>query len=462
MAAGRRGRRFAARRHADSDARRRRPPTARPSCRGDAPAVSGRRCPATRSSSTDRSGRDRIRHTAQYLERIGAVGTLTSRTLEVEPAPDRPRSAARGTAARRRARRSRRVLPEPEAGLAAGILIGLRDRVDRDLAAAFTTAGVSHVVAISGWNIAIVAAAIAAMAGRLGRRRRSVVTILAIVAYVAFAGRIGVGRPGRADGRRRPARARDAAARVGPRPPSAGRRRSCCSPTRHSIGDAGLPALVARDGRADRLGDAARPRWIESPGAAACPRWLAESLGVSLAAQAATLPIILVVVRSARGPVAGRQPRRRPARGPGDGRRRRRAGRRARGQLAGAPPIVGACSAAPGWVILRILVAIVEAAAGLPFASVTLTPPFDVVAAVVAAAAIAGAHLVACADGADAVAPPPARRRSPAPPAAAPGRAPAAATGRSRDAAAAIAAPRRRRRGRRRRRRCRGRPASLA
>ena len=50
------------------------------------------------------------------------------------------------------------ALPEPEAGLAAGILIGLRDRVDRDLAAAFTTAGVSHVVAISGWNIAIVAA----------------------------------------------------------------------------------------------------------------------------------------------------------------------------------------------------------------------------------------------------------------------------------------------------------------
>src|SRR4029079_17588706 len=43
-------------------------------------------------------------------------------------------------------------------------------------------------VAISGWNIAIVAAAIGAMAGRLGRRRRSVVTIVAIVAYVAVAG----------------------------------------------------------------------------------------------------------------------------------------------------------------------------------------------------------------------------------------------------------------------------------
>ena len=60
-------------------------------------------------------------------------------------------------------------MPEPEAGLAAGILIGLRDRVDRDLAAAFTTAGVSHVVAISGWNIAIVAATVA----RARRRHRA-------------------------------------------------------------------------------------------------------------------------------------------------------------------------------------------------------------------------------------------------------------------------------------------------
>src|SRR6476619_773275 len=96
----------------------------------------------------------------QYLERIGAVGTLESRTLTVVAAPDDP--GRRLEALRRGAGDAlTRVLPEPEAGLAAGILIGLRDRVDRDLAAAFTTAGVSHVVAISGWNIAIVAGAIA-------------------------------------------------------------------------------------------------------------------------------------------------------------------------------------------------------------------------------------------------------------------------------------------------------------
>ena len=99
-----------------------------------------------------------------YLERIGAVGTISARSIEVAPRPvdaahvveDARQTAATALAA---------ALPEPEAGLAAGILIGLRDRVDRDLAAAFTTAGVSHVVAISGWNIAIVAAAVAAVAG---------------------------------------------------------------------------------------------------------------------------------------------------------------------------------------------------------------------------------------------------------------------------------------------------------
>jgi predicted membrane metal-binding protein len=69
-----------------------------------------------------------------------------SRTLRIEPSPDdlgrRLEQLRRGAAEALAG-----VLPEPEAGLAAGILIGLRDHVDRDLAAAFTTAGVSHVVA---------------------------------------------------------------------------------------------------------------------------------------------------------------------------------------------------------------------------------------------------------------------------------------------------------------------------
>src|SRR6185369_13261577 len=115
-----------------------------------------------------------------YLARIGAIGTLRADALELLPADGTlaqilegfRRSAADGLD---------RSMPEPEAGLAAGVLIGLRDRVDRDLAAAFTTAGASHVVAISGWNIAIVASTLAALAGSVRRRRRALLTTAGIV-----------------------------------------------------------------------------------------------------------------------------------------------------------------------------------------------------------------------------------------------------------------------------------------
>jgi competence protein ComEC len=322
----------------------------------------------------------------EYLARIGAAGTLTVRSLEVVPAADDPwrrletlrRGAADALAG---------VLPEPEAGLAAGILIGLRDRVDRDLAAAFTTAGVSHIVAISGWNIAIVAAAIATLAGGLGRRRRSVVTVVAIVAYVCFAGAsasvvraammAGVvllaresGRAGRAAGAlgwaatlllvADPGLIRDAGFQLS------------------SLATAGLIAW------ATPMTD-----WIDRVGRGRVPRWLAESLGVSLAAQAATLPIVLVsfgrlailspLVNLAVVPLVA------PAMGVG-------LVALAAGiavQL-GMPAAVGAILAAPGWVILRILVAIVQVAASLPFASLTLEPPFDLAVAGLAVAGLAG------------------------------------------------------------------------
>ena len=257
-----------------------------------------------------------------YLARIGAVGTLTSRTLELEPGSDDPgrrleairRGAAEGLAV---------VLPEPEAGLAAGILIGLRDRVDRDLAAAFTTAGVSHVVAISGWNIAIVAAAIGAASGRLGRRRRSIVTVVAIVVYVAFAGgspsvvraalMAGVVLLARESGRagRATAALGWAATLLLLADPVPDRR-------------CGVPAVVARDRGADRVGDAVdrtdrrRHAGPVAAGDQREPRRVARGPGRDA-------PDHPRLVRPAGDPVADRQPRRRAARRAGDGGRARRA-----------------------------------------------------------------------------------------------------------------------------------------
>jgi competence protein ComEC len=63
------------------------------------------------------------------------------------------------------------LVPEPEAALGAGILLGVRSSISPEINDAFATAGLTHVVAISGWNIAIVAAIVLALVRPLGRVR---------------------------------------------------------------------------------------------------------------------------------------------------------------------------------------------------------------------------------------------------------------------------------------------------
>ena len=83
-------------------------------------------------------------------------------------------------------------MPEPEASLGAGILLGVRAGIDPAIRDAFAVAGLSHVVAISGWNVAIVVALIAAATQRLrerfGPRLPAVVAMLAVAGYVALVG----------------------------------------------------------------------------------------------------------------------------------------------------------------------------------------------------------------------------------------------------------------------------------
>jgi competence protein ComEC len=335
----------------------------------------------------DVDGRPRARPDSpygDYLARLGAWGTLDARALAVR---DRPVDPGRVLEHARRDAGDAltRVLPEPEAGLAAGILIGLRDRVDREVAGAFTTAGVSHIVAISGWNIAIVAAAIGAVSGRIGRRRRAIITSLAIVAYIVFAGASpSVLRAGAMAGvvlvARETGRASRAAAALGwaivlllladpGLVADAGFQLS-------SLATAGLIAWATP--LSERLGSLAGGR---------VPRWLAESLGVSLAAQAATLPVVLAAfgrlsviapaVNLAVVPLVA------PA--------------MAAGVVAlfggilvvfGAPGTIGSMLAAPAWVALRLIIGIVDAGAALPFASVTVEPAVGVAAGLASAGLI--------------------------------------------------------------------------
>jgi competence protein ComEC len=81
-----------------------------------------------------------------------------------------------------------RVLPAPAGGLAAAIVIGLRERVDERLAADFTATGLGHVVALSGWNVAITMAVADRFAKRFPAKRRRPLLVVVAIAYGLFAG----------------------------------------------------------------------------------------------------------------------------------------------------------------------------------------------------------------------------------------------------------------------------------
>ena len=81
-----------------------------------------------------------------------------------------------------------RMIPAPAGGLAAAIVVGLRERVDERLADAFTATGLGHVVALSGWNVAITMAVAERALRRFALRRRRLALIGIALIYGLFAG----------------------------------------------------------------------------------------------------------------------------------------------------------------------------------------------------------------------------------------------------------------------------------
>jgi competence protein ComEC len=317
-----------------------------------------------------------------YLRGIGVSATLHARALRI---------AARGSdgpaAWLERIRQTAgdalaTALPEPAAGLAAGIVVGLRDRVDRGLAADFTTAGVSHVVAISGWNIAIVAGAVMAPASRARRRRRAILAIATIVLYTLFAG---------------------ASASVVRAAAMASVALLAREAGRPAVAAAGLgwavtilvvadPSMAGDPGfQLSVLGTAGLIAWADPLEArlrrladGRLPGALAESLAISLAAQAATLPVVLATFGrlSTVAPLVNLVvvPLVPPAMAAC---LLALAGGAA--VLAGLPDIVGVALGAPAWALLSVAIASVRLGAGLPGASLAIDAPVDGLAGAAAA-----------------------------------------------------------------------------
>lgn len=364
---------------------------------------------------------------AGFLESRGAVGTLKGHALRLLGSEGGFTAAVEGLRWGLDEALSR-AIPEPEAGLASGILIGLRERVSRQTADDFTITGLTHVVAISGWNIALVAGIATAMlrATGLGRRARSFIVIVAIVAYTVLAGaEASVIRAAVMGGvvivARESGRPSSAAAALG---------LACwglllAQPA--MIDDIGLQLSLAATAGLLALGGPAEAA-VKRVTRRQAPRWLEETLGVSLAAQLATLPLILLhfgrlslispLANLLVAPVV-------PLAMLGA----------AVGTLVG-PLIVGPLSAllaAPlllaSWLPLTLMTRGASILAQVPLANVELRPPFDLVGAALAL----GALVLALRRTRRPVGPSPPRPWQPPPaPASAPGgrrRAPAAMVG---------------------------------
>src|SRR5574339_227983 len=82
-----------------------------------------------------------------------------------------------------------RLFPDPESSLMAGILLGVDTGLTRELQDAFKNTGTAHIIAISGFNISIIARLFMTFFSRfLGARRGALLAIIGIVFYTILVG----------------------------------------------------------------------------------------------------------------------------------------------------------------------------------------------------------------------------------------------------------------------------------
>jgi competence protein ComEC len=79
-------------------------------------------------------------------------------------------------------------VPQPEAGYLAGILVGAKGNVSAELKDAFARTGTSHIVAISGYNITIIATLLMIVMAPLGVRRAYWISVAVIILFTILVG----------------------------------------------------------------------------------------------------------------------------------------------------------------------------------------------------------------------------------------------------------------------------------
>ncbi|GEM_PF-503336 len=86
-----------------------------------------------------------------------------------------------------------RQLPEPQASIAIGVLLGLQASIPDDVYATFSVTGTSHILVVSGWNFTIVATMLAGLTTRLrfGQAVTLGISLAILWIYALFVGATG-------------------------------------------------------------------------------------------------------------------------------------------------------------------------------------------------------------------------------------------------------------------------------
>lgn len=126
-----------------------------------------------------------------YLARQGVHSTIHyPRILLVERNAANPFIAVVQSFRGRAYRVLNRLFPQPEASLLAGILLGMDDDIPSELVRAFRDTGTAHIIAISGFNIAILAALFSSIMRRFipDRWLSLLASVTGITLYTIFVG----------------------------------------------------------------------------------------------------------------------------------------------------------------------------------------------------------------------------------------------------------------------------------
>lgn len=82
-----------------------------------------------------------------------------------------------------------RILPEPQASLAAGLILGIKRNIPEYLKEALNITGLIHIIALSGYNVTIIVAVLAdLLIGYIGRKKVFLFGSLLIVGFVILTG----------------------------------------------------------------------------------------------------------------------------------------------------------------------------------------------------------------------------------------------------------------------------------